>query len=270
VTGIRNIRFIFFFLALVLFFFIGRQLVISTSDLAGYYVSYLVYPVLLVQNKIVDPIKAYFRQRKTLQGLKEELDVLRVQKEELQADVIALKSEAQYYKDIDELLAFKKRYLSEVAYLGQILFRQFSCQAHFFLVNRGHLHGIKTDMVAIYKNCLLGRVSEVYPWYCKVVAITDRSCKVAAYCAQSMSCGVHSGTNYLEYTKLKRISHLSAVKEGDLVLSSGKGMVFPRGFGLGCIKTYKKKVLWYKVGVEPLVNLREISYCLLINKEVTC
>lgn len=265
---IGNVRFIFYFLACVLIFFVGRRLVVSTSDMVGQFASYLMYPVLLVQNKIVSPIKAFFQHHRSLAELNNEIANLQIQKEVLQADIIALKGQVHYYNDIKELLAFKKRYDPEVAQLGQILFKQFSNQAHFFLVNLGSSQGIKPDMIALYNNCLIGRVSEVYPWYCKIIAITDRSCKVAAYCDQSASCGIHVGTNELGLTALKRISHLSTVKEGDLVLSSGEGMVFPRGFGLGHIKSYKKKGLWHQITVEPLVNLENLSYCLLAHKEV--
>ena len=36
-------------------------------------------------------------------------------------------------------------------------------------------------MIAVFKDCFLGRVVEVYPWYSKVLLITDPGCKVAVY-----------------------------------------------------------------------------------------
>jgi len=254
-------------LAFVLLFFVGRRLVVSVSDVAGQCASYLVYPFIVAQERVVSPLKSFFQHRKSIQELTEQLNNLRNQNESLMAELIALKGQAQYLSEIQELVAFKKRYEPEHAHLGQILFRQFTDQSHYFLVNRGSSHGIEPDMIALYNNCLIGRVAQVYPWYCKVIAITDNSCKIASYCELSGSCGIHEGSCELGGTALKRISHLSTVHEGELVISSGEGMVFPRGFALGKIKNFTKKGLWYRIAVEPLVNLEDLSYCLLIHKE---
>ncbi len=263
---IGNVRLIGGFLAFVLLFFVGRRLVVSVSDVAGRCASCLVYPFLVAQERVVSPVKSFFQNRRSIQELNEQLNNLRNQNEALMADLIALKGQTQYFNEIQELLAFKKRYESEHAHLGQILFKQFTDQSHYFLVNRGSSHGIEPDMIALYNNCLVGRVAQVYPWYCKVIAITDNSCKIASYCDISGSYGIHEGSCKLGQTMLKRISHLSTVHEGELVLSSGEGMVFPRGFALGKIKNFTKKGLWYCIDVEPLINLEELSYCLLIHK----
>jgi len=153
--------------------------------------------------------------------------------------------------------------------VGHIIFKHISEQAHYVLVNQGAAHGIETGMVAVYNNCLVGKVEEVYPWYCKVVAITDRSCKVAGYCESTKSAGIHVGSNQLSLTSLERVSHLEKVNDGDLILSSGEGLVFPQGFALGRIKEQKKEGLWYQIGVEPLIDLSKLSYCMFISKTVT-
>jgi len=57
--------------------------------------------------------------------------------------------------------------------------------AQFILVDGGSRQGVKKDMVALHNNCLIGRVDDVYPWYCKICLITDPACKVAAYCAKT-------------------------------------------------------------------------------------
>jgi cell shape-determining protein MreC len=56
------------------------------------------------------------------------------------------------------------------------------------------------------------------------------------------------------------------VKDFDLVLSSGQGLIFPEGFCLGRIKQHelKEKELYHKVVLEPLVNLQTVGFCLLL------
>jgi len=224
------------------------------------------YPILLIQNKIISPIKAYMHKRKTIQELHYEIEKIRAEKDLLKAELLAFKGTNTYHQNIKELLAFKTRYQPDAATIGQVIFKHFSLQSHFFLVNRGSNNGIQHDMVATYNNCLIGRVSKVYPWYCKVIAITDCSCKVACYCEKTKSCGIHVGINQFESTVLEHVSHLLPIEKGDILFSSGEGLLFPSGFGLGRIKECKKKGLWHDILVEPLVNIQEISYCALLHK----
>ena len=101
-SGIRNIRLIFFFLLLVVFFFVGRRAVLSLSACAGQAASYLTYPLLFVQNKLVDPIKNYVAHRATLAQLKTELARIKEEKDALQAECIALQATSDYAADIKE------------------------------------------------------------------------------------------------------------------------------------------------------------------------
>ena len=171
-----------------------------------------------------------------------------------------------YDHDIKELADFKKRYEESHGHIAQILMKHFSDQSHFFLIDIGTRQGIKPDMVAVYKNCLIGKVAEVYPFYSKVVLITDKTCKVAAYCAQTHASGIHEGSNQSEQTMLNHVSHLSVMKEGDLILSSGEGLIFPQGFALGNVMSCKPNGLLYTVHVEPLVDMHALAYCLIIQK----
>ncbi len=248
-------------------FFVGWRLAAPVSKVAGHYASYFIYPVLKIQNNIVTSIKALFRRRRTIADLTDELEKLRKSNDALQEEIISLKGQIAYFGDIKELTEFKRRYDRGIACVGQILFSQFSSEGHYLLVDKGSSTGIKTDMIALYNNCLIGRVSEVYPWYCKVITITDAGCKIAAYCDRSHSYGIHEGCNALDITLIKRISHLSNIQERELILSSGEGLVFPRGFGLGRIKTFAKRGLWYEVSVEPLIDIKKLSYCILLHKE---
>ena len=51
-----------------------------------------------------------------------------------------------------------------------------------------------------------------------------------------------------------------------MVLSSGEGMIFPKGFGLGRIKDIEHDGYTARVAVTPLVDLKTIDYCCLIEQ----
>lgn len=228
--------------------------------------STIVYPMLLVQNKLVTPFKSYFQNRKMVHELEQQFAVLQEQYHITLAQNIELQGMISYAQDTQELVEFKKQYDLSQALLGQVLVKNFSEQAHFFLLDKGSNTGVVKDMVAIYKDCLVGRVVEVYPRYSKVMLISDQSCKVAAYCAQSKATGIYQGDNQEWNSHLNHVSHLAQLEPGELILSSGDGMIFPRGFGIGKVKSFRNEGLFHQVAVESLVDLHAINYCYLIQK----
>ena len=228
--------------------------------------SYIMYPVLVVQHKIVTPIKHYFERNRSRKEMEELLQALQHEREELLAQNVQLNAMVSHYEQTKELVEFKKQFESVEARLSQVLVKHFSDQTHYFLIDKGSKAGIAPDMVAIYKNCLLGKVVEVYPQYSKVLLITDKMCKVASYCAHTQASGIHEGNNNEMLTGIRYMSHLAEVEPDDLVLSSGDGLVFPKGFALGKIKTCNSEGLFYDVSVEPLLDVRKIEYCFIIQK----
>ena len=254
---------------LVLSFFIlalGYRLLFVASTGLERYTSYFVYPVLLAQHYITHPIKSLFEKRKTIHELQEKITTLNTEREILVQQNIELQSLINFAQDTQELAAFKQQYDASTATLAQVLVKQFGEQSHFFLIDKGTKSGVHKDMVVVYKNCLVGKVVEVYPCYSKVALITDNSCKVAAFCAQSKATGIYQGKNQEWDASLEHVSHLTHLEPGELVLSSGDGLVFPRGFGLGKIKSYHTTGLFYQVAIQPLIDLHAINYCYVIQK----
>jgi rod shape-determining protein MreC len=225
------------------------------------------YPILVVQNSVVTPIKSFFHKRKSASELEIQLKDLQHERDAILAQNIELNGMISFVQDTQELVEFKERYECDNASLAQVLVKNFSEQAHYFLIDKGTRGGIQKDMAVVYKNVLIGKVHEVYPHYSKVVLVTDQSCKVAAYCAQSKATGIYQGSNEEWAAQLNHVSHLSQLEEGEMILSSGDGLIFPRGFGLGKVKMFQTQGLFHEVSVEPLLNLRALSYCYVVTKQ---
>ena len=228
--------------------------------------SSLLYPFLRLQSIFVQPVKRLFMQRKSIAELETLVATLSQEKEKLIATNIELNASLAFTHETKELIEFKKRYTFADAALSRILVKHISPQEHFMLVSGGSRGGIKTDMVAVYKNNLIGKVVQVFPFYSKVQLLSDRVCKVAAYCAGTKANGIHEGENVTASTLLNYVSHLVDIKRDDLVISSGEGLVFPQGFALGKIKEFRKGGLYYHVDIEPLVDINELKYCYLMQK----
>jgi len=199
--------------------------------------------------------------------LQEHLSHVRAEYEGLLAENIQFRAEHSYLERTQELREFKKRYADDAATVVRVLVRNFSEQDHYFLIDIGANDGIQKDMIVTFKNNLVGKITDVYPWYSKVCLITNRLCKVAAYCSQTKAQGIHEGSNSEEGTMLTYVSHLAPIAENDLVLSSGEGLVFPEGFALGRIDSYQQEGLYKKIHVKPLCDMRRLDYCLVLSKQ---
>lgn len=227
--------------------------------------SYCSYALLWANKSFVQPLKAWREERVTASHLYDLLQQAREEKENLEGRIIALEGKLQLAGDTQELRECAQQYAQQMR-IVQVLAKIVSHDEHYFLLDAGCNKGIEVDMVAVYKNCLLGRITEVYPLYSKLTLVTDRACKVAAFCVNSQAQGIHEGIQSLHYSKLSFVNRLESLEVGDMVLSSGEGLVFPRGYGLGKIKEFVPHELYYEVVLDPAADFSHILYCSIIKK----
>lgn len=220
------------------------------------------YPFIYLHARVSEPICRWASQKKTIQQLKKKVAQLEKKNEALLATAIRKHAQLSYLETTKELRSFSKRYKSHFL-LSQVLVRSFGDQEHYFYIEGGAMAGVEKDMIVTYKNQLVGKVDTVYPWYSKVCLITDPKCKIAAYCPASKAHGIHEGIYQQEATRLSYVSHLHTVKQGDWVLSSGEGIIFPKGFALGRVHEAQKDDLYQLVGVKPACDLNAIEYCMI-------
>lgn len=266
-NGVMKNKIIVGVLVIILFFFIGQRLTDVLMNTVGSVSSCLLYPLLKVQSVFVEPVRNWYMRRATIEDVYHTLDTIKKERDMLQVELVALQGTAQYAKETRDLILFNKRYASEQGMIAQVLVRHLSNNAQFILVDVGSWHGIKKDMIALHNNNVIGRVDDVYPWYCKICLITDSTCKVAVNCVKTGARGIHQGTNKEKCTDLSHVSHLESIRIGDIVLSSGEGLIFPAGFALGTISTASQGDLFYTIEVTPAVDFSSLRHCILISKE---
>jgi len=243
-----------------------HRLFFFSSNVLENIVSQLTYPIIIIQGKFSNLIDFYFQKNQSIENLKKQLKLVQNEKEDLLYDNIRFKATIGYFERIGELVEFKKRYSLNSAITAQIIMKQISDDGHCCYIDKGSCCGVAKDMAAIYKNCLIGKVVEVYPKYSKIVYITDKSCKVAVYCFKTGAIGIYEGLNKLNSAELKYVNHLNFLSKNDLVLSSGEGLIFPQGFALGKISKFTKNEVQYDVTIKLLIDIKSIEYCQLIRK----
>lgn len=259
-------------LILLIFFLLARFRITDFDPLFKTQVSNITGPIIQWQNNLITKLtsqdssttnNSLKHSHKIISQLTADKQQLEQKLAQLLQENIALKATLKYTDDLSELLEFKKQYNFTYAIPAQIIFKNFSNAEQFFYLNRGTQQGVTLNMVAFYDNCIIGRISAVYANYSKLILITDKACKIAAYCSQSRVAGVFHGLNNIKRATLKHVHHMFELINGDLVLSSGEGLIFPQGFALGVIKEFSCQDVDYDILIEPVIELDKLKYCLL-------
>ncbi len=247
------------------FFVINRIFFFSSGGLLEQIARTATYPILRLSGTITSYINQIRERKESYEQLQQKYVATKQAYIDLLNQNIQLKATLHYDNLSKELRDFQQRYNQTNMMLAKILVKNITSDEHYFLVNKGLHDGVKKDMIAVYKFQIVGKVTDVFNNYCKVLLITDQMCKVAAYTNQTASQGILRGQNSIDRCTMNYVSHLFKVVDHDLVLSSGQGLVFPEGFCVGRIVHHelKEKSLYHTIEVEPIVNLQAIDFCLL-------
>jgi rod shape-determining protein MreC len=252
--------------ALMLLLYGLNKAALVQQDWADSLASYCAYPFYAVTGSIGNSIASWQQGRTSYHDLKKSHTQLETDYDRAVNELIALRAERHLYEGTKELAVFMERY-SIAGHKAHIMTKNIDENSHFYLVNAGAKAGITKDMVAVYQHHLVGRVVEVYNWYSKVLLITDEKSKIAGYTSKTHAPGIAQGYNQATRCSFTYVSHLYQILDHDLVISSGQGEVYPQGFCLGKIVLHniKEKELYHHIDIQPIINLRSLSYVLIID-----
>jgi len=132
----------------------------------------------------------------------------------------------------------------------------------FILIDQGSEDGISKEMPVITEEkVLVGKISEVYDNFSKVMLISNKEISFDAETLSqkepgSFCSGIIKGQGNFKVL-FDLIPKEAAVFQGDVVLTSALGGIFPKGFLVGEIKEVKKNDLepFQQAEIEPFFNL---------------
>lgn len=134
-----------------------------------------------------------------------------------------------------------------------------------FLINKGSRDGLKEGFAVMgfdgEKFSLAGRISEVFPGYCKVTAITNPDFSFIAYggkdSAEGLCRGAESSGLILDYIPSK-----FEILIGDRIYTSPNSITFPGGLPVGEVSDIFKKssaMNFYQAAVKPEIDIEKIK-----------
>ena len=182
-------------------------------------------------NGFTDIFTDYDRLKEENAALRAELEELSLQ--EHNAEVVQnenewLKAYLQFHNDHPDYLLTDAR----------IIAREAGNYSTILTLDRGTVHGVKTEMPVIFEGGLFGYVSEVGLDWCRVVTVVETASSVGVYTDRTGATGIAEGDPSLRNGGNCRMTYINAdadIRVGDRVYTSGSGSMYPAGLLLGTV-----------------------------------
>ncbi len=164
------------------------------------------------------------------------------------------------------LLDFRSTIQGEAA-AAQVVVHDMTGWFQTLIVDKGFRDDIAPDMPVVNDEGVIGRILDVSDHYARVLMITDPGSAVDAIVQRNRVRGILGGKD-ANGCLLKYVRGNLDVQVGDLIITSGKDGLFPKGLRLGVVQgIFKDPVdLFQKIEVKPLVRLSALEELLIIKK----
>ena len=134
------------------------------------------------------------------------------------------------------------------------------------VLNRGRKDGVRKNMAVVTSESVVGHVSQVFRSQSTVQLLTDISSRISAVLQNDESVfGIvrWEGQDRSNTLIMENVSLRADVKDGDIVVTSGIGLMYPGNLKIGeVIRVYKDKIGQFKIlDIKPYINpenLREV------------
>lgn len=216
-----------------------------------------------VKSKIFKDDDTFF----TLDSLKKENEKLKQENDGLKKKIIeidALKAENKTLKEYENLT---KKYPDNESIPGYIIQKDFSNYSKVVIINVGKDDGIEEGMTVVSENGLVGYVVSAEEKTSKVQTIVDTASAVGAVFENTNKSLVTRGVlNSNNTVKGTYIDNDVEIKEGDTIVTSGIGGIYPKNITVGKIKEIidtKNKSNRY-VYIETAVNFDNLNNILVL------
>jgi rod shape-determining protein MreC len=198
---------------------------------------------------------------------------IREENEILTQRVVGLEQKVINYQEayienlrLRRLLDFRSTIRGE-AVAAQVVVHDMTGWFQTLIADKGFRDAIAPDMPVVNDEGVIGRILDVSDRYARVLMITDPGSAVDAIVQRNRVRGILVGKD-ANGCVLKYVRGNLDVQVGDLIITSGKDGLFPKGLRLGVVQgTFKDPVdLFQKIEVKPLVRLSALEELLIIKK----
>lgn len=256
-------------LALIIFcliFFVARGKV--TLPFANQAVLDLIAPFQRASSWATNQMEGAIDSVKNIVTVYDQNKILKKQVEELRSQSILANEIASENLRLRELLNYKNNSPQFNLVVARVIGRESATWTRIITIDKGSQDGIQKNMPVVTSRGLVGVVSEVGTVSSQVSLILDVRTSVGALVQRSRVAGIVEGnlSNPMQ-PNLTNIPHNEDVHEGDLIITSGLGGVYPKGILIGTIKETKldRSGLLQVATIEPAVDFQRLEDVIIVS-----
>lgn len=226
-------------------------------------------PVRYAGSVVASPFNALGNVFSNLTASQETLSDLKAQNEELTARVAELSEAQETASRLESLLGLQSTYNLEST-AARIIGESSDAWSRTVTIDKGSADGFAINMPVCNSAGVIGQIIEVSANTSTVRLITDENSGVSAMVqstrAQGILQGQPDGTLRLEY-----VTTDADVQEGDIIVTSGIGGVYPKGLPLGTVSTVvrEENATYYTITVTPASSDTENNEEVLVITSLT-
>lgn len=225
----------------------------------------VVSPLQKIVYKVNDKIKSSIDFFANFSKVKQENEDLKVKNSELENQMVeysALKDENERLREVLKFKNSKSNYdyvgVNIIGYSGGTVSRG-------YIVDKGTNDGIEKDMIIINYQGLVGKVTQAESNYSVVETILNENMAVSVMVDSTReTTGILRGykeNKNEDFVKVYNLPIDSEIKEGDVILTSGLGMIYPKEIRIGevvSVETDNVMVMKNAI-VKPYVDFNKLE-----------
>ena len=151
---------------------------------------------------------------------------------------------------------------------AKVLSHDITAHRSSIIVNRGARQGVKNYMAAVSSQGVVGYVVQVHTHSSRVLLLTDRYAVVDAMLQRTRSRGLVRSLDTqplpTPFVQLKYLHKNDPVREGDLVITSGRDGHFPKGLPIGHVVETNKSSTYQFVRLKTAANLLAVEELFIV------
>jgi|TARA_Y100000310_G_scaffold217427_1_gene218481 rod shape-determining protein MreC len=134
------------------------------------------------------------------------------------------------------------------------------------VINKGAIDGVYLGQSILDERGIVGQVMEVGTTNSRVLLISDVTHSIPVRSIRNNSRFIASGSGAIDELYLTHVAHSADIREGDVLVSSGLGDVFPEGYPVAeVIQVIRDESRPFaQVTIAPQARLNRLKYLLLL------
>lgn len=221
------------------------------------------YPVLKGISFLSDKVYHLKEWAANLSSSAEENIILRRQLHELYRKVVSYQELGMENAKLRALLKLKDS-LNYETISARVIGRDLEDWFDSLVIDKGSKDGIKVDSPVISEEGVVGRIISVGKYSSRVMLLTDINSRVGVLIQETRTPGILEGRRG-DGCVLTFIDKTTEIKPGMNVITSGYGMIFPKGLFVGKVNEVELVSDLYKQAKVKLgVDINRIEYVLVV------